>query len=52
MSDKLDLVREEQRDLASKGLCCLQAEEYAAEVHSLFTTFFKSEPSYQQEIWI
>ncbi|KAK7924782.1 hypothetical protein PG985_006836 [Apiospora marii] len=52
VSDKLDLVKEEQKELASKGLCCLQAEEYAAEVHSLFTTFFKPEPSYQQEIWI
>lgn len=52
VSDRLDLVREEQKELVSKGLCCFQAEEYAAEVHSLFTTFFKPEPSYQQEIWI
>ncbi|KAK8872931.1 hypothetical protein PGQ11_003445 [Apiospora arundinis] len=52
VSDKLDLVREEQKELASKGLCCFKAEEYAAEVNSLFTTFFQSEPHRPQEIWI
>ncbi|KAK8089672.1 hypothetical protein PG997_004633 [Apiospora hydei] len=52
VSDKLDLVREEQKELASKGLCSFKAEEYAAEVQSLFTTFFQPEPYRPQEIWI
>jgi hypothetical protein len=49
----VDIMEQEEQDLVSRGLCRLRAEDYLAEIHDLFSTFFQPPlVESQQPVWI
>jgi hypothetical protein len=52
VKDKFQIIDDEEQELLGKGLCRFRAEDYLADVSDLFASFFKSETTQAQPVWI
>ncbi|KAI5866441.1 hypothetical protein GGS23DRAFT_271827 [Durotheca rogersii] len=50
--EKMQAIDEEEQALLSQGLCRFRPEDYLAEVHGLFSTFFRPERPDLEPLWI